>query len=90
MAKIVACLGDGSSHGGTLVSTNQDGRYKLKGIVVCANGCSHSCPIPGHGTTSVSAVTTKSYVNGKLIVTSGAVAGCGAVITPPNRQHNVE
>jgi uncharacterized Zn-binding protein involved in type VI secretion len=90
MSVIVACLGDGSSHGGTLVSTNQDGRYKLEGIVVCANGCEHSCPIPGHGTTTVTAITTKSYVNGKLIVTWGSQAGCGAIIQPPDRKHYVE
>jgi uncharacterized Zn-binding protein involved in type VI secretion len=90
MGKIVAVLGDPSDHGGTLISTNQDGRYKLKGIPVCADGCSHSCPIPGHGVTSVSAVTTHSYVNGKLIITTGAVAGCGAKMTPPQRGHEVE
>ena len=90
MAKITAVLGDPSDHGGTLVSTNQDGRYKLAGIVVCAHGCLHSCPIPGHGVTAVSAVTTHSYVNQKLIITTGAVAGCGARMTPPFRGHMVE
>lgn len=90
MLKIVACLGDGSSHGGTLVSTNQDGRYKLKGIVVCADQCTHSCPIPTHGRTPVTAITTKSYVNGKLIITNGAKAGCGAVVQAPDRKHYAE
>ena len=90
MVKKIACLGDGSNHGGTLTTTNQDNKFKVAGIAVCANGCSHSCPITGHGVTAVSAVTTKSYVNGKLIVTEGATAGCGAVITPPDRQCNVE
>ena len=90
MGRVVAVLGDPSNHGGTLISTNQDGRYTLRGQVVCANGCLHSCPIPGHGVTAVSAVTSKSYVNGKLIVTYGAVAGCGAVITPPDRKHYAE
>jgi hypothetical protein len=42
----------------------------------------HTCPIPGHGTTPVTAITIKSYVNGKLIITENAVAGCGAVIQP--------
>lgn len=90
MAKLIACLGDPSNHGGTLITTNQDDKFKVKGINVCANGCLHSCPIPGHGITSVSAVTVKSYVNGKLIVTYGAVAGCGAIITPPDRDCYVE
>ena len=88
--KRVACLGDPSDHGGTLISTNQDDRLKAGGIAVCANGCQHSCPIYGHGTTPVTAITTKSWVNGKLIVTEGAVAGCGAIIQPPDRKTNVE
>lgn len=75
-----AIVGDTSSHGGLIVSSNQDGRLKAGGVQICANGCLHSCPIPFHGTTPVTAITLKSYVNGKLIVTTGAVAGCGAVI----------
>ena len=81
----IACLGDSSSHGGTLTTTNQDNKYTVSDIAVCANGCSHNCPIIGHGTTQVTAVTIRSYVNGKLIVTYGARAGCGAVVTPPER-----
>jgi uncharacterized Zn-binding protein involved in type VI secretion len=77
-------------HGGTLVSTNQDDRASTNNIPVCVNGCDHSCPIPGHGITQVSAVTTRSFINGKLIITYGAVAGCGATITPPNRNVTVE
>jgi len=88
--KIIALLGDGSSHGGTLVSTNQDGRFKVASTVVCADQCNHSCPIIGHGTTAVTAITVKSYVNGKLIITYGATAGCGAVMQPPNRSVFVE
>jgi len=90
MAKKIACLGDSSNHGGTLISTNQDGRFLTTGIAVCANGCSHSCPIPGHGVTSVTAATIRSFVNGKLIITYGATAGCGATITPPERLVYVE
>jgi len=85
MSRRIACLGDGSSHGGTLISTNQDDRFKTAGIKVCADQCEHQCPIPTHGITKVTAVTIKSYVNGKLIITEGAQAACGAVITPPNR-----
>jgi uncharacterized Zn-binding protein involved in type VI secretion len=81
----IAVLGDGSSHGGTLVSTNQDGTVMLKGLVICVNGCEHSCPIPGHGTTAVTAIATVTHVQGKLVITYGATAGCGAVIEPPDR-----
>jgi uncharacterized Zn-binding protein involved in type VI secretion len=88
--KKIALLGDSSSHGGLLISSNQDGSFTVDGIPVCAHGCSHSCPLPEHGVTSVAAVTIKSKINGKLIVTEGAVAGCGAVITPPGRDVYVE
>jgi uncharacterized Zn-binding protein involved in type VI secretion len=90
MSRRIACLGDSSDHGGTLTNTNQDDRLKIAGIKVCAHGCSHSCPIPGHGTTSVSAIAAHSYVNGKLIITTDATAGCGAKMTPPDRKVYVE
>jgi len=86
----IACLGDGSNHGGTLTSTNQDNKFLVGGIEVCAEGCDHTCPIPLHGVTQVTAIIIKSYVNGKLIITEGAQAGCGAVITPIDRQVYVE
>jgi len=90
MGKKVVLLGDSSDHGGTVVSHNQDGRFKVKGIEVAVEGASHSCPIPGHGVTSISAVTIKSYCNGKLILTEQAVAGCGARLTPPDRKVYIE
>ena len=90
MAKKIACLGDGSSHGGTLISTNQDGTVNVGSTPICVEGALHSCPITGHGITPITAITNKSYINGKLILTYGAVAGCGALITPPDRQCNVE
>lgn len=81
MSKSVSIVGDSSDHGGTLTNSNTDGSFIIESKEVCAEGCSHSCPIPGHGITSVTAITTKSYINGKLIITNGATAGCGAVIS---------
>lgn len=80
----IACLGDPSSHGGILITTNTDNTVLAGGIAVCVNGCMHSCPIPYHGVTPVTAITIKSFINGKLIITYGAIAGCGALITPPS------
>ena len=80
MAKI-ARLGDTSDHNGTIISTNQDGTVKANGIDIAVNGAMHSCPIQNHGITSITAITTKTYINGKLVVTIGAVAGCGATIS---------
>jgi uncharacterized Zn-binding protein involved in type VI secretion len=90
MSKRIALLGDPSNHGGTIISSNQDGKFVVEGVVVAANGALHSCPLEGHGTTPITAVTTRSYVNGKLILTENAVAGCGALIQPPNRGVSVE
>lgn len=86
----IALLGDGSDHGGELTSTNQDGSFVVNAGLVCAHGCEHTCPIEGHGKTAVTAVTTRSFINGKLIITQGATAGCGATITPPDRGVYVE
>jgi len=88
--KRIALLGDRSSHQGTIITTNQDGRFKVSGNEVAVNGALHSCPLPGHGITQITAVTVISFCNGKLILTKGAVAGCGAVISPPDRNVYVE
>lgn len=90
MAKRIACLGDSSDHGGAIISHNQDGTLKVGGVLVAVHGASHSCPITGHGTTSITAITIKSKCNGKLILTYGATSGCGAIITPLDRNVYVE
>jgi uncharacterized Zn-binding protein involved in type VI secretion len=79
MSKI-ARLGDSSSHGGTIISTNQDNTVTANSIPIAVAGAMHSCPITGHGTTSITPITVKTYINNKLVLTIGAVAGCGAVI----------
>jgi uncharacterized Zn-binding protein involved in type VI secretion len=90
MAKKVAVVGDGSSHGGSIITSGQDGTLTVGGQQVAVQGALHSCPLDGHGVTSITSVTTKSYHNGKLIVTENAVAGCGAVIQPTDRKTYVE
>jgi uncharacterized Zn-binding protein involved in type VI secretion len=90
MAKKIALKGDSSSHGGSIITSNQDGSFDVGGTEVAVNGAQHSCPLDGHGTTSITAITTKSKCNGKLILTENAVAGCGALITPPDRNVYVE
>lgn len=90
MGKKIALVGDPSSHGGQIISSNQDGKFDVGGTVVAVNGANHSCPIFGHGITPITAITVKSPCNGKQIVTEGATAGCGAVIQPPDRGVFVE
>lgn len=86
----IALLNDVSDHGGYLSTSNQDGTVKVGGVAVCVDQCNHTCPITGHGTTKVTAIVTKSKVNGKLIITHGAQAQCGAMITPTDRKVYVE
>jgi uncharacterized Zn-binding protein involved in type VI secretion len=81
--KLVAVVGDTSNHGGSITSSNQDGKYLIKGQQVAVNGALFSCPI--HGTTNISSVITKTFYNGKLLITSDAVTGCGARIVAINR-----
>lgn len=90
MGKKIAVLGDTSDHGGELITTNTDGSVTVDGIPVCVEGCIHRCAIGGHGDTAVTAVTVKSRVNGLLVVTEFAQAGCGALIQPVGRGVEVE
>jgi len=78
----VGCLGDGSSHGGTITSTNTDGKGFLGGAEIAVSGALHSCPIEGHGVTPITPVVSRTYYNGKLVITAFSVAGCGAIILP--------
>lgn len=92
--KSVVCIGDLSNHGGTVTSHNQDSTLTAAGELVALENARHVCPIDGHndplGYTLITAVTVKSYHNGKLILTELAFAGCGARIAPPNRRVFVE
>lgn len=87
--KKIALLHDSSNHGGEIITSNQDGTVKVGGVEIAVNGALHSCPMCGI-TTAISAITTISKCNGKLIITEQATAGCGAEITPPDRKVYVE
>jgi len=86
----IACIGDLSSHGGVIVSTGGNATVFAKGTLVAVNGALHSCPIPLHETTPITAVVKITYVDGVKVITYGAVAGCGAIILPPLRMITVE
>lgn len=92
--KLIVCIGDPSNHGGVVVSHNQDGTLTAAGELVALENARHVCSIEDHndplGYTLITAVTVKSYHNGKLILTELAFAGCGARIAPPNRRVFVE
>jgi uncharacterized Zn-binding protein involved in type VI secretion len=88
--KNVALLGDSSNHGGVITTSNQDGTLTVGGVEVAVSGALHSCPITGHGVTSITPITVKTYQNGKLILTEGAMSACGAILIPPDRNVYIE
>lgn len=84
MGKNITCVGDSSTHGGTVISAGQGTVYANNKLIAIDKVAMHSCPITSHGITPISAITIKSYINGKVIITHGAVAGCGATIISPD------
>lgn len=81
--KIVAVVGDTSTHGGSIITSGQDGSLTVGGKAVAVDGCSFSCPI--HGTQTVTSVITKTFQNGKLLITQDAIVSCGAKIKAVDR-----
>lgn len=82
-AKVIACLGDTSTHGGSIITSGQDGTLAVGGLPVAVDGCQFNCP--SHGTQTVTAVITKTRQNGKLLITQDALVGCGAKIIATDR-----
>ena len=100
--KLIVCIGDLSNHGGEVIRHNQDETLTAADELVAVEDAQHlllqhRCPIKDHGTfdgtgwvSSITAVTIKTFHNGKLILTELAFAGCGARMAPPNRRVFVE
>lgn len=88
MAKNISLKGDSGSHGGSITVSNQDGSFNVSGVEVAVHGAILLCAV--HGPQAVTANTTKSTCNGKLIVANGAIANCGATIISPDRSVYVE
>jgi uncharacterized Zn-binding protein involved in type VI secretion len=89
MSKLIACLGDPSDHGGQ-ITFSPPVRCVVSGVPVAVLGATHTCPIPFHGVTPVIPITIRTFVEGKLVITAGAKAGCGATIIPIPRRVMVE
>jgi len=79
--RAVARIGDSSTHGGSIITSNQDGSVKAEGKEIAVEGALFSCPIEGHDVTSITSNLDNDWtVNGKKVVLDGSVAGCGARI----------
>lgn len=81
----VSRLGDTSNHGGTITSASTD--VKNGGLGIARNGDTFNCPIHGPNKT-LTAITTKTRVNGQLVITVGAQVSCGAIITQGSSNFN--
>jgi len=76
----VARIGDRSDHGGIIITANEGFIRDDNGQLVALNGALHSCPIPYHGITAITATSTVSYSSNNKIVRLGDMAACGAKI----------
>jgi uncharacterized Zn-binding protein involved in type VI secretion len=83
-ARRVACVGDSATHAGQITTSGQDGTVFAAGAEIAVNGASFLCDV--HGPSAITSIIKKTYINGKLIVTEGAVSGCGAIMKPPDRK----
>lgn len=86
MSNFVACVGDTSSHGGEIISAGTSIVFLANGDQVCVHGAVLDCPEHGH--VAIAGNATIGKIGGVVIVKEGALASCGAVIQPPNR--NIE
>lgn len=82
----LARLGDTSDHLGSIISASPN--VRCDGIQVARAGDLHNCPT--HGITALIPITTKTRVNGQLVITVGAAAQCGAVIITGSPTTDVE
>lgn len=84
-SRVVACVGDPASHPGSITVSGQVGnKLYVGGLEVAVDGATFHCN--DHGDQTIHAIITKTKCGGKLLITAGAVAGCGAIIRPPNRK----
>ena len=82
-SKRIACVGDIATHSGSITLSGQDGKLKVNSLEVAVTGAIFNCD--DHGNQTITSIITKTRYGGKLLITEGAQAGCGAVIKPPNR-----
>ena len=75
----VVVMGDQSSHGGSVISAG--GTFMTDKGPVAVTGDMHACTIKGHGVTPIIATTGNVKNGGKGVCFTGAVSGCGAMIT---------
>lgn len=83
-SKLVAVVGDTSTHGGSIIISGQDGSVTVGGLEIAVEGATLNCP--SHGLAIISSIINKTYVGGRLLITTDAVASCGAKIIAVDRR----
>jgi len=68
--------GDGSSHGGTVISGAP--KVFIVGAPAARVGDLHSCPLRGHGTTPIVSGSAKVTIAGSPAARTGDATACGA------------
>ena len=90
-ARVIACVGDTGSHGGSITDSGGNSTFYVAGILVALEGAHYHCSNPLHNGGTVTAIVTRTKgPGGKLVITQGAQSSCGSVITPIDRRTYVE
>lgn len=76
---LIARLGDGSSHGGVIISPVAT-KTRTEGILTARVGDLHVCPVPGHGITPIVSGSGNFRCEGSPTAVNGSITGCGAII----------
>lgn len=78
MRKVIR-LGDGTSHGGKVISTSAP-QFTVNGKPVACLGDKCSCPLPGHGVGTIIEGDDKHTVGGIPVAYEGHRTSCGAIL----------
>lgn len=81
----VSCVGDRATHPGSIITSGQSGnKLYVAGLEVAVEGSIFNCS--KHGMQTISPVISRTKRGGSLLITDGAVVGCGARIRSPDRK----
>jgi len=72
-------LGDATTHGGKVLST-QAIHFKVGGVAVACVGDLCSCPIAGHNGCTIKSGSAHHKVDGRKIAFDGDKTSCGATL----------
>jgi len=78
MGRPFIVMGDGTSHGGTVVGAS--GTTDTHGKFIARVGDKVTCPIPGHGSTVIVSGDPTMIVDGKPAARHGDKCACGATL----------